>query len=431
MSSQLNIFYFSIFGAALLLSVMGVWFTAVIPGLDRWSKRFFLCYFIAFMLCCLSCLLETLPLFVPISNAAFSFLLTVESLLLSLPLPILTVYLLHCRGESMRKSALLRAVAAMWAPYCALCVSTPFTETVTYLTPDNHYYRGPLYPLVVLPLLAILLLNLAGVIRGKGVLSRKVYHGFLVAIVPMTLALIVQLFIDVYPLLDIAYVLSALSMYSFVLSDQIEKDRQNQREIARQQQEIAHERASVMVLQMRPHFIYNTLMSIYSLINQDPQKARQVTADFADYLRRNFNAVASDNTVPFSAELEHTRAYLAVEQAQFEELLVVAYDTPFTRFRLPPLTLQPLVENAVKHGMDPFAGPLHVSVRTRQTDAGSEITVSDDGKGFDPADNSKMHPTLDNIRLRLESMCGGTMVITSHVPGGTVVTLTIPDSTAQ
>ncbi|MDO5456577.1 MAG: histidine kinase, partial [Eubacteriales bacterium] len=70
-------------------------------------------------------------------------------------------------------------------------------------------------------------------------------------------------------------------------------------------------RASVMVLQMRPHFIYNTLMSIHGLCRIDPQKARQVTKDFTDYLRKNFNAVASDSPIPFSSELEHTRAYLA------------------------------------------------------------------------------------------------------------------------
>ena len=208
-------------------------------------------------------------------------------------------------------------------------------------------------------------------------------------------------------------------MYSFILSDQIEQDRRNQREIA-------HQRASVMVLQMRPHFIYNTLMSIYSLCNLDPQKARQVTKDFTDYLRKDFNAVASENPIPFSEELEHTRAYLAVEQAQHKDKLIVAYDTPFTFFRLPPLTLQPLVENAVKHGMNLYAGPLHISVRTRQTDTGVEITVEDDGSGFDPSDESKPHTTLDNIRKRLELMCSGTMEITSKESSGTVVTITVP-----
>ena len=183
-----------------------------------------------------------------------------------------------------------------------------------------------------------------------------------------------------------------------------------------------------MVLQMRPHFIYNTLMSIYSLCNQDPQKARQVTMDFTSYLRKNFNAVASENTIPLSTELEHTRAYLAVEQAQYDDLLIVDYDTPFMNFRLPPLTLQPIVENAVKHGMNPDFGPLHISIRTRNTDYGSEIIVEDTGPGFDLSDNSKPRIALKNIQQRLEMMCGGSMTIMPRDDGGTVVKIQIPST---
>ena len=217
-------------------------------------------------------------------------------------------------------------------------------------------------------------------------------------------------------------------MYSFILSDQIEQDRRQQQKIVRQQQEIAHERASVMVLQMRPHFIYNTLMSIYSLCRLDPQKAQQITMDFTNYLRKNFNAVATESTIPFSTELEHTRAYLAVEQAQYEDMLIVDYDTPFTNFRLPPLTLQPIVENAVKHSMNPNYESLHISIRTRRTDSVTEIIVEDTGPGFDLSNDSKPHITLKNIQQRLVIMCGGSMSITPRKEGGTVVTLTIPDS---
>lgn len=215
-------------------------------------------------------------------------------------------------------------------------------------------------------------------------------------------------------------------MYSLILSDQIEQDRRQQEKIIRQQLEIAHERTSVMVLQMRPHFIYNTLMSIYSLCRLDPKKAQQITMDFTDYLRKNFNAVASENTIPFTTELEHTRAYLAVEQAQYDDLLIIDYDTPFTNFRLPPLTLQPVVENAVKHGMNPNFGTLHISILTRHTDSGTEIIVKDTGPGFDLSDESKPHIALKNIQQRLEMMCGGSMTITTRNDGGTVVKMTIP-----
>ena len=120
-----------------------------------------------------------------------------------------------------------------------------------------------------------------------------------------------------------------------------------------------------------------------------------------------------------------------MEQVQYDDMLVVNWDTPFTRFRLPPLTLQPIVENAVKHGLDLDSEPLRISIRTRRTDSGTEIIVEDDGSGFDPSDESKPHTTLDNIRQRLEMMCNGSMMIQPREGGGTVVTVTIPDSAKQ
>ena len=424
MSTWLDVFYVFIIGATLSLSAMGLWFTAVIPGLDRWSKRFFLNYFSVFILCCIFSSLDMFCSYRSFPIAAVYIIVLLECLLLSLPLPMLTVYLLHCCGEDKRESRLMRAVLISWAAYALLLANSPFTGVFSRSASGGQYYRGPLYPLLLLPLLVILLLNVAGTVRRQARLSCKVYLSFLVAILPVMLALTMQVFVDVFPLIDIGYILSALSMYGLILSDQIEQDRRRRREIA-------HQRASVMVLQMRPHFIYNTLMSIYGLCNQDPQRARQVMKDFTDYLRKNFNAVASDSAIPFSAELEHTRAYLAVEQAQYDDMLIVEYDTPVIHFRLPPLTLQPLVENVVKHGINPYSGPLTVSVRTRKTDTGVEITVSDNGPGFDPNDDSKPHPTLDNIRQRLDMMCGGSMRITPRDGGGTEVKITIPYSAAE
>ena len=438
MNSWIVYLNYSILGAALLLSVMGLWFTAVIPGLDRWSRRFFINYFIVFMLCWLSGIVETLFQSCSVPGAAFRFLLFLENLLLSVPLPMLTVFLLRCSSEDLRSGRLFKAVLILWGVLFLELSCSAILGGFYHVTPDNRYYREPLYPLLLLPAVAILLLNLAGTIKRRNRLSRKVYFAFLFALLPMTIAMTTQLFVDFFPLISISYVLAALAMYSFILSDQIEKDLSRQREIARQQQEIArqereiaHERASIMALRMRPHFIYNTLMSIYSLCNIDPQKTRQITLDFTNYLRSNFNAVASESTIPFSKELEHTRAYLAVEQTQYDDMLAVEYDTPITRFRLPPLTLQPLVENAVKHGLDPYAGPLRVSIQTRQTDAGIEITVSDKGRGFDPSSENIPQPTLSNIRQRLEMMCGGSLAIASEAGQGTVVTILLPDSSAQ
>ena len=270
MNSWIDFFYFFICGAALLLSVLALWFTIIMPGIDRWSKRFFLLFFTVLMLNCFSALLETVLLRYPVPIPPVIFLLVLESLFLALPLPMLTVYLLHCSGEDIRNSRLFRTVTVLWAVYFVLVAASPFTGSFSYITPDRQYFRGPLYPLLLLPMTLTMLLNLAGTIRRRKHLSRKTYQSFLSALLPMTVALLVHTFVDVYALLDICIVLSALSMYSLVLSDQIEQDLCQQREIARHQREIADQRASIMVLQMRPHFIYNTMTSIYCLCNQIP-----------------------------------------------------------------------------------------------------------------------------------------------------------------
>ena len=119
---------FAITGAVLLLSVVGLWFTVIIPGIGRWSRRFFMGYFIIFLLCDLSCIAETALQYYRVPGTLFDFVLALENLLLSLPLPMLTVYLLHCSGENIRASKLLRAVLGLWAVYCILAASAAFLD---------------------------------------------------------------------------------------------------------------------------------------------------------------------------------------------------------------------------------------------------------------------------------------------------------------
>ena len=347
-----------------------------------------------------------------------------QYLLVSLPMPMFTGYLLHLCGEDLRKSTLFRLVIGLWGIYFILLGIAQCTTFLYYVTPDNEFIRGSWHPLLVAPLAAIMLLNLAGVIRRRNRLPDKYYVAFLIHLLPMTVATLIHAVIYVLLLVVFGLSFSMLSMFGIILCDQIEQ-------YMRQQREIAHQRASIMVLQMRPHFIFNTMMSIYYLCAQDSKKAQQVTLDFTSYLRKNFSAIASENTIPFVNELEHTRAYLAVEQVQFEDSLFVEYDTPHTRFRVPPLTLQPIVENAVKHGMDPDSAPLRICIRTRETDAGHEITVEDNGPGFAQTnmDESEPHIALANIQQRLEIMCGGKLTVMPREGGGTVVKVILPETT--
>ena len=190
--------------------------------------------------------------------------------------------------------------------------------------------------------------------------------------------------------------------------------------------EIARQNARILVLQMGPHVICNTMTSIYYLCASNPSKAQQVTLDFTTYLRKNFSAIANEGLIPFREELVHTKAYLAVEQVRFEDKLFVSFDVPHTLFKLPPLTLQPIVENAVKHGVDPELDPLYISVTTKAAENGSEIIVEDTGMGFGSSDKGGQHIALKNISERLKMMCNGTLTISPRENGGTVVCVFIP-----
>ena len=397
--------------------MLTLWITLIIPNPNQWNKRFFVAMFAIFVLCMIDFSVDLLVYDDPNMVLAAKIAVYFEYLLLSIPMPMFTVYLLRTCGENWLKSPLFRTVVVLWIIYFILLAIAQFTTFLYYFTPDNQYIRASWYLLLVTPIFAVMFLNLASVIKRRDKLPRKYYIAF-----PLQVALLVNNTIietnTVFAVLGIC--VSTLAMFAIILYDQIES-------YVGQQQEIAHQRASIMVLQMRPHFIYNAMMSIYYLCVQDPKKAQQVTLDFTTYLRKNFTAIASENIVPFPDELEHTRAYLAVEQVQFEDSLFVEYDTPHKNFRLPPLTLQPIVENAVKHGMDPEYAPLRISIRTRETDSGSEIIVEDNGPGFAPADGDcEPHIALANIRQRLEIMCGGKLTIRPREGGGTVVSVIIP-----
>ena len=415
---------FLLVGATLMLLLMGLGIAVFVPIVDRWSKRFFIAFFTMLLLYGGLILTEGIIGDRPGAGAALEVIYYFETLLISVLIPMMMAYLLHCCGESPRRSRLFRLEIALWIGFFMILNMTPFTTWFYYLTPEERFRRGPLYHLMTAFLFALTLLTLGSAVRWRKKLPGRYYHAFLVGLTPVTASILLHFFISAFTFFGFGITICALSMFVIILSDQIEQN-------LRQQQEIAHQRASVMVLQMRPHFIHNTMMCIYSLCNQDPQKARQVTVDFSTYLRKNFTAIASAAPIPFSSELEHTRAYLAVVQAQYEDSLFVDYDTPHTMFRVPPLTLQPIVENAVKHGRNPYAGPFHISIRTRKTDSGTELTVADNGRGFHPADDGGVHVALENIRQRLELMCGGRLTITPNEVGGTVVTVTVPDRTTE
>ena len=192
--------------------------------------------------------------------------------------------------------------------------------------------------------------------------------------------------------------------------------------------ELRNVRIASLMQQIRPHFIYNTLTSIYVLCRDNPTMAMQVVQDFTAYLQANFTAISATEPIPFPEELRHTKSYLAVEAIRYGDRLSVVFDTKHTAFRLPALTLQPLVENAVKHSLGQIRGSVvQISVSTRAENGWSVITVSDNGPGLVPnRDASDFHIGLQNVRDRLQMMSGGALEFQSTPSVGTTVTVRIP-----
>lgn len=407
--------------AMMVLMLMALAYSIVMPSPDRWSKNYFIIFFSLLTLCVSATFVSAILYGNPKYVEAERISCYIESALISTLMPMPTILILHTCKEKLITSMLFHAVIVLWTIYFIILEIGQFTNIFYIISSDGIFYRTSWFPLMVAPLALIMLLNLMSLIHRRKKLSKRYIIALLIYMIPLTIFIVIHAFIDIEMVLFLGVGICALSMYSLIVSDYI-------MQIIRQQREIAHQRASVMALQMRPHFIYNTMMSIYYLCKQDADKAQQVTLDFTSYLRKNFTAIASEELVPFEEELEHARAYLAVEQTQHEDMLYVDYDTLHTDFSVPSLTLQPLVENAVKHSLDPNGDPLHIYVRTQQTDKASAIIVENNGPDYQPSNDNEPHIALANIRQRLQIMCKGELTIATREGGGTIVKVIIPST---
>jgi two-component system, LytTR family, sensor histidine kinase LytS len=196
--------------------------------------------------------------------------------------------------------------------------------------------------------------------------------------------------------------------------------------------ELATATTTALQAQMEPHFVFNALNTIAAFIRTDPDHARKLVLAFADHLR--WQLARPGEFVTLDEELRHVRSYLELEQARFGPQLEVTVDaTPEAlAVRLPPLLVQPLVENAVKHGKTDRA--LHLLVRARVRRGRLRVTVRDDGRGIareaiervlEPGVGEGTGLGLANVHRRLTAHYGEGVRLRSF-PFGTVVRLEVP-----
>ena len=193
--------------------------------------------------------------------------------------------------------------------------------------------------------------------------------------------------------------------------------------------ELEESRIAVMVSQIHPHFLFNALSTIRHLCRTQPDVAWEALGDFASYLRANTDALTSTKLIPFPQELRHIQSYLKLEKLRMGDRLNVVYDIEEEDFLLPPLSVQPLVENAVKHGVFYAKNGGTVRIETRKEGGLVVIVVKDDGVGFDIEEkneaDARVYVGIQNAQTRLQKLLHARMSVESEKNKGTTVTIRI------
>lgn len=195
------------------------------------------------------------------------------------------------------------------------------------------------------------------------------------------------------------------------------------------EKELEETRMTVLLSQINPHFLYNSLTSIAELCEIDSQEAQSATLNFASYLRGNMKVLNSNKPIQLEEELIHLENYLELQKIRFGDSLVIDYDILCTDFEIPALTIQPIVENAINHGIRKRESGGIVTISSYEGKNFYFIEVTDNGVGFDvnqKVKDNKEHVGIKNVRKRLDMMCKGKLKIESEIGKGTKVVIQVP-----
>jgi LytS/YehU family sensor histidine kinase len=294
-----------------------------------------------------------------------------------------------------------------------LCIGNAFFGYAFYVGEQGHWRHtdniAMVFLLFVFPLISFFAIILMAVFAKSSTKTNRMVF-VLYTLFPVV-GIVVDYFVHGLSLTYAGLTVSALVIYTSIY--------------IKKKKLIEEQRNALMLSQINPHFIYNTLSTVAAMCDVSPSQAKHLTIDFSRYLRQNLSSVTNENLIPFEEELNHVECYLKIEKTRFRERLNVIYSIGCRDFEVPPLCIQPIVENAVKHGITKKASGGTVRISTYDTYKCYIIDIIDDGVGFD-ADNTQMHVGIDNVRSRLRSMCKGELSIKSTLGVGTRITLEIP-----
>lgn len=330
--------------------------------------------------------------------------------------------------DDRQKKTMRNFMWLFFAVFVVIMFASPFFDLIFYVDSDGYViypptsHIGDAYAFIMFAITTVFILS------SKQTKSTKI------ALLSYDIYALIFLIIDLPPreqhdiTVDSCLTLGILlSIYTVTLKVYV----QNKIDLMQKKAELAERKSQVMISQIQPHFLYNTLSTIYMLCGDEPKLAQKTIKDFSEYLRNNMNSLNSNNCVPFEKELEHTKNYLSIEKLRYADMLNVEYDIQYDDFVLPSLTLQPIVENAVKYGVRSREDGGTVTIKTYKQDKNVYLVIHDDGMGFDMdeiANDGKTHIGIENTKIRVELMCNGEMKVESSAENGTTVTIILEDN---
>lgn len=355
------------------------------------------------------------------TSVSLPFLRTVFSILGYAIRP--TIIVLFCKLVMPQKKHRLAWILVILN--ACIYLTALFSHIVFFISKNNHFFRGSILSYTAYFVSAVLIIYLVyctiSEYKRKGL-------SLWIAFANATIIILTSVF-DMTPLyreypvsyLTIAVVSCSLFYYIWLHLEFVYEHENALK---------ATQRIQIMMSQIQPHFLYNTLSTIQALCLMNPKKAAEVTERFGTYLRNNMGFLDQPNLILLSKELEHTRIYSEIEMLRFPKISV-EYDIKTEDFYIPAWTIQPLVENAIRHGVRSREQGF-VTVATRASADFFEIIISDNGIGFNPnnfSNDDGKHIGIANVKERVESMCGGTLTVQSALDIGTTATITIPRRT--
>lgn len=336
-----------------------------------------------------------------------------------------------------------------------LVVISQFAHFYYYVDAQNYYHRNYAHFVSLLLPMTGIVLDASLIIQFRNKISRELLTALLSYIVLPFVASIVLLFYYGISLNNIAITISIILMFLQNTVEQVKKVASQERRLASQElqlagqertlakqermlakqertlvcqeREIMDRRIASMMSQIRNHFIFNCLSTISGYCKIDPEKADAALTRFTRYLRRNMNFLEEKGLITFENEVKQLEDYVALEQMRFGDLIEFGEDFETVAFKIPPLTVQPLVENAIEHGLTKPGKKGSVCVLTRKEKSGIVIEVIDDGVGFETSEMEEKNSIgIRNVRYRLGHMINASLKIESTPGKGTRAVIFIP-----